>query len=483
MTKITVAYGDGIGPEIMDAVLFILKEAGAKLQIITIEVGEKIYKQGYTSGLSDSTIKTILENKILLKAPITTPQGGGYKSLNVTIRKLLGLYANVRPTKALHPFVKTYYPKMDLIIVRENEEDLYSGVEYRQTHNMYAAAKFITRTGCEKVIRFAFDYASRQGRKKVTCLTKDNIMKFTDGLFHKVFDETAGFYPEIESEHYIIDIGAAKIATCPEQFDVIVTENLYGDIISDIAAEVGGSVGMSGSANIGSEYAMFEAIHGSAPSIAGQGIANPSGLLNAATMMLTHIEQHHIANAIENAWLATLEDGIHTEDIYQEKLSVKKVSTREFAEAVVERLGQKPKKLTAAAPYIKSQIKSLKFDCVIKYEEKKQLVGVDIYINYMGEVPAAIAAKINQLTDRGLSLQLISSRGLKVWPHDMKIVADITSDHWRLRFVPNTPQKIIDHKEITYLLNKLIEAQIDFIKIENLYTFDGELGFSLAQGQ
>lgn len=278
MTKITVAKGDGIGPEIMDATLEIILAAGAQLEIEEIEVGEKVYLAGNSAGIAPEAWDSIRKNKIFLKAPITTPQGGGYKSLNVTTRKFLGLYANVRPCFSLHPYVKTKHPTMDIVIIRENEEDLYAGIEHQQTDEVVQCLKLISRPGCEKIVRYAFEYAKQYGRKKVTCFTKDNIMKQTDGLFHQVFNEIAAEYPEIENEHWIIDIGAAKMADTPEAFDVIVMPNLYGDVLSDVAAQITGSVGLAGSANIGESCAMFEAIHGSAPRRAGQNVANPSGL-------------------------------------------------------------------------------------------------------------------------------------------------------------------------------------------------------------
>ena len=317
MTRITVAKGDGIGPEIMDATLDIIKAAGADLQIDEIEVGEKVYLAGNTSGISKDSWDVIRRNKVFLKAPITTPQGGGYKSLNVSIRKMLGLYANVRPCTSMAPFVATKHPVMDVVIIRENEEDLYAGIEHQQTDEVVQCLKLISRPGCEKIVRYAFEYAKLYGRKKVTCFTKDNIMKQTDGLFHQVFDEIAAEYPQIENEHWIIDIGAAKLADTPEMFDVIVMPNLYGDVLSDVAAQIAGSVGLAGSANIGMECAMFEAIHGSAPRRAGQNVANPSGLLQGAVLMLNHLGMADVAEKVQNAWLKTIEDGIHTYDIYK----------------------------------------------------------------------------------------------------------------------------------------------------------------------
>jgi isocitrate dehydrogenase len=327
MTRITVAKGDGIGPEIMDATLKIILAAGAKIEMDFIEVGEKVYLAGTTAGIAPEAWDINRRNKVFLKAPITTPQGGGDKSLNVSIRKFLGLYANVRPCVSLHPFVSTKHPQMDLVIVRENEEDLYAGIEHQQTNEVVQCLKLISRPGCEKIVRYAFEYAKQQGRKKVTCLTKDNIMKQTDGLFHQVFYEIAQEYPNIENEHWIIDIGAAKMADTPEAFDVIVMPNLYGDVLSDVAAQIAGSVGLAGSANIGEECAIFEAIHGSAPRRAGPNLANPSGLLQGAIMMLNHIGQTDVAEKVQNAWLTTIEEGIHSYDIYTEGVSKQKVGT------------------------------------------------------------------------------------------------------------------------------------------------------------
>src|SRR5512145_175253 len=347
LIPITVANGDGIGPEIMDATLRILDASKAPLTYEEIEIGEKVYLAGNTSGIEPSSWESLRRTKVFLKAPITTPQGGGYKSLNVTVRKVLGLYANVRPCVSYHPFVETKHPVMDVVVVRENEEDLYAGIEHRQTNQVVQCLKLISRPGSEKIVRYAFEYARAYGRKKVTCFTKDNIMKLTDGLFHKIFDEIAAEYPDIENEHWIVDIGAAKLADTPEAFDVVVMPNLYGDILSDVAAQIAGSVGLAGSANIGEHVSMFEAIHGSAPRRAGQNLANPSGLLLGAVMMLVHVGLTDHAERVHNGWLRTIEDGIHTYDIYDEKVSKQKVGTREFAEAVVERLGQTPQILKA----------------------------------------------------------------------------------------------------------------------------------------
>ena len=471
---ITVAYGDGIGPEIMEAVLAILVEAKAKLNIETIHVGERIYLQGASSGILPAAWETLRRTKVLLKAPITTPQGGGYKSLNVTMRKTLGLYANVRPTIAYAPFVKTHHPKMDLCIIRENEEDLYAGIEYRQSDDVYQSLKIITRSGSERIMRYAFDYAVQNGRKKVTCMSKDNIMKMADGCFHKVFDEVGKEYPQIEKDHFIIDIGAARIASRPEIFDVIVTENLYGDIISDIAADVSGSVGLAGSSNIGADFAMFEAIHGSAPDIAGKNMANPSGLLQAAVMMLVHVGQPEVAATIQNAWLKTIEDGIHTGDIYGEK-SKEKVGTKEFSAAVMARLGQKPGIFAPASFTAQKTTKTSTKSSAPKPAEKK-LVGVDIFIHWMKGVDA-LGKALKKCECIVLKLNSISSKGLKVWP-DANVDTALT-DQFCCRYKGEGAA----HADIAGLLKALSENDFDFVKTEHLYTFDGVNGFTLGQGE
>src|SRR5438067_9947604 len=265
---------------------------------------------------------------------------------------------------------------MDVDNLRENEEDIYAGIEHRQTDQVMQCLKLISRPGSEKIVRYAFEYARLHNRRKVTCFTKDNIMKLTDGLFHKVFNEIASEYPDIENEHWIVDIGAAKLADTPTTFDVIVMPNLYGDVLSDVAAQIAGSVGLAGSANIGENIAMFEAIHGSAPRRAGQNLANPSGLLLGAVMMLVHIGQPEVATRVHNAWLRTLEDGVHTYDIYQEGVSREKVGTREFADAVIARLGQRPEKLKPAnyAAASKQAVAARQAETLPSV--KKDLVGV-----------------------------------------------------------------------------------------------------------
>jgi isocitrate dehydrogenase len=478
---ITVANGDGIGPEIMAATLHILKAAGARIEIEEIEIGEKVYLAGNSAGIEPSAWESLRRTKVFLKAPITTPQGGGFKSLNVTTRKMLGLYANVRPCVSYAPFVATKHPKMDVVIVRENEEDTYGGIEHRQTNEVTQALKLISQPGSEKIVRYAFEYAKANRRKKVTCFTKDNIMKITDGLFHRTFDEVAKEYPQIENEHWIVDIGAAKMADTPENFDVIVMPNLYGDILSDVAAQISGSVGLAGSANIGEHGAMFEAIHGSAPRRAGLNMANPTGLLLGAVQMLVHIGQPDIADKVHNAWLATIEDGIHTYDIYEEGVSREKVGTREFAEAVAARIGKKPAKLKAAEYDITQEKPFAVPTAVHRAAEKKELVGVDIFLDWSEGLPNQLGEKLVKLNGNGLDLVVISNRGTKVYPDGAP--ETFCTDHWSCRFMAPDQKSAISHKQIVSLLERAVSAGFDVIKTENLYTFDGKPGYSLGQGQ
>jgi isocitrate dehydrogenase len=461
----------------MDATLRVIMAAGAQLDIERIDIGESIYNRGLSNGIEDSSWDSLRRTKVFLKAPITTPQGGGFKSLNVTVRKTLGMYANVRPCASLSPYVATKHPNMNLVIVRENEEDVYGGIEHRQTEQVTQCLKLISRPGSERIVRYAFEYARANKRKKVTCFTKDNIMKITDGLFHKVFDEIAKEYPDIENEHWIVDIGAAKMADTPEAFDVLVMPNLYGDVLSDVAAQITGSVGLAGSANIGDHCSMFEAIHGSAPRRAGQNLANPSGLLHGALLMLSHIGQGDVAEKVHNAWLATIEDGIHTYDIYKDGVSKQKVGTREFADAIIERLGRKPQHL-AAVEYARDA----QLDIAARAQgtrSNKQAVGVDIFIDAPGANPDALAGKLQQAGVPGLALTVISNRGTKVWPSGNPDT--FWSDHWCCRF--ESQGGAFTAQTLVQLIQAVTNAGLDVIKTEGLYTFDGSRGYSLAQGQ
>ena len=473
---VTVARGDGIGPEIMAATLRVLEAAQARLAIEEIEIGEAVYKRGNAGGIEQSSLDSLRRTGVFLKAPITTPQGGGVKSLNVTVRKTLGLYANVRPCPAYAPFVATRHPGMDVVIIRENEEDLYAGIEHRQSDEVYQCLKLITRPGCERIARYAFEYARAYGRKKVTAFTKDNIMKMTDGLFRKVATEVAAEYPDIAFEHWIVDIGTAKLADAPEQFDVILLPNLYGDIISDVAAEIAGSVGLAGSANIGMNCAMFEAIHGSAPDIAGKGIANPSGLLLAAVQMLVHVGQGDVATTIHNAWLRTIEDGVHTADIFDANVSKQKAGTDEFASAVIARLGQSPKVLKpvayAASPSIEVKVPT-------RARQKKEQVGIDVFLDEPSVTPEQLGKSLEQLAEPDFRLDMLSNRGQKVYPGGAP--ETLCVDAFRCRFMSTSGA--VSTEQVIALVTRLAKAGHPFVKSEGLFTFDGEDGFTKGQGQ
>jgi isocitrate dehydrogenase len=472
---ITVARGDGIGPEVTDATLRILEAAGAPLDLEPVTIGLTAYEQGHPTGITPEAWETIRRNEVFLKGPITTPQGGGYRSLNVTIRTSLGLYANVRPTSAFAPFVHSMHPGMDLVIVRENEEDLYAGIEFRPTAEVAKSVKLISRPGTERIVRYAFEYARAHGRRTVACMTKDNIQKHTDGLFHRVFDEIAAEYPDINNEHHIVDIGAARLAAQPERFDVIVTLNLYGDILSDIAGQIAGSVGISGSANIGRDHAMFEAVHGSAPDIAGRGIANPSGILNAAVQMLVHLGEAPVAERIANAWLATLESGLHTADLYREGLSEREVTTDEFTDAVIERLGAVPERLRPAS----FETRRISIPEPSRSHVVRQRAGIDVYVCWDedGRDPAILADRAERaVAAASLRLRLITNRGVEVHPSGHE--GTFVTDHWRLRFLPTTPDTAPSLEEVLAVPALLAAGGLEVVGTEVLQRVDGAEGYS-----
>ena len=476
--RIALAPGDGIGPEIMAASLRVLEAAGAAFETVPLELGEAAYLGGHSSGIPPKAWDTLANADVLYKGPITTPLGSGYKSLNVTLRKTLGLFANVRPCRSLAPAIATLHPELDIVIVRENEEDLYAGIEHRQTHEVFQTLKLVSRPGTERIVRYAFDYARANGRRKVTCFTKSNIMKLTDGLFQRVFEEIGADYPDIEQEHMIIDIASARLAARPQDFDVIVTGNLYGDIVSDIAAELTGSVGLGASANIGRSLSMFEAIHGSAPDIAGQGIGNPSGLLLAGVMMLNHLGQGDTAAKVHNAWLRAIEDGEHTGDIFREGTSQRRLGTQEFADAVIERLDAAPEHFAPVDYGGGSTVAIPPYERPAPAERaERKLVGVDVFV-MSTDIPDVLAQKLRRSCDSNVTLTMLTNRGIKVWPAHNP--ATFCTDHWRCRFqFEGAP----DGKAIVALLGRLVDDGAEIIKTEHLYTFDGEAGYSLGQGQ
>lgn len=471
---ISVASGDGIGPEITDATLRILEAAQARLHLEYVSIGEVAYQAGYPSGFLPSAWDSIRKNKVLLKAPVASPGDNRYKSPNVILRKMLGMYANVRPCKALAPFVATQHPDMDVVIIRENEEDFYAGIEHRQCSEVTQCTRLISRPGSEKIIRYAFEYARAHYREKVTCFSKDNVLKLTDGLFHKVFNRIAQEYPDIEHEHWIVDVGTARLADTPENFDVLVVPNLYGDILNDMTAQLAGSIGMAGSANFGTHCAMFETIHGAVKHRAGKDMANPSGMIMAAVMMLNHIGQPDIAEWVHNAWLSTLEAGLHTYDIYS-TASQQRVGTRAFADAVIARLGEEPKTL-APVRYERSFAPHL--TQMPPYRQRyahKELYGVDIFFDDTAlQNPEAFVARLNQLlAAQALRVVYITNRGVEVWPRSRSDI--FLTDHWCCRLEAHQP---VSHQAILTALDTLAAADIFWLKTEHLYTFDGIKGYS-----
>lgn len=481
-SRITVAFGDGVGPDLMKAVLRILEKSDARLSFDTVEIGEKVYQSGSTAGIRSNSWDILRDNKVFLKAPITTPQGGGFKSLNVTVRKGLGLFANIRPCQDYAPFVPTLHPGMDVVIIRENEEDLYAGIEHRQTDEVFQCLKLISRPGTERLIRYGFEYARKHNRKKVSCFTKDNIMKMTDGLFHQVFEEIGKEYPELEQEHLIVDIGAARLADQPNIFDVVILPNLYGDILSDVAAEIAGSVGLAGSANIGVSCSMFEAIHGSAPRLAGLDRANPSGLLMASIQMLNHLGQVDIAQKIHNAWLKTIEDGVHTKDIESSEYTKKVVGTQAFADAIIQRLGEEPARLKPVRYFQPFDDTPTWMMLTNLPKEERYFDGIDVFLyESQNRNPETLASRLIKASETlSLNLSMISNRGVKVWPDGLP--ETFCTDHWRCRFM--APSKGAMNPALVWMLFKqLTEAGIDVIKTENLYTFGDKKGYSLGQGQ
>lgn len=474
---VTVAKGDGIGPEIMDVTLKVLEAAGAQLDYDFVELGEKVFLRGIMNGIEPKAWESIRKTRLLLKAPITTPQGGGYKSVNVTMRKAFGQFANVRPIRTFDGFVHSKHKGVDMVIVRENEESLYAGIEYRQTHDTCHSVKLISRTGTELIVRYAFEYARTNGRKKVTCLVKDNIMKITDGLFHQVFDLIGAEYPDIKRDTLIVDIGMARIADTPENFDVVVCENLYGDIVSDIASQISGSVGLAGSMNIGRGCAMFEAVHGSAPDIAGKGIANPSGLLNAAVLMLYHIGQGEVAAKIGNSILYTLENGQHTGDIAVDKS--KALTTSQFGEAVIANLGKSPAKLRAFGTGSGEAVKLPDASKTTKSKRTKKLQGVDVFIEWNGDDAQKLGALVEQASLGALPLKAISSRGMQMYPGKAEVSA--LSDLWCCRFMGEEGK--VTGSDVRTVLNNLEVQGLDWVKVEHLCTFDGVPGFAKQQGE
>ncbi|MBM3395822.1 MAG: NADP-dependent isocitrate dehydrogenase [Betaproteobacteria bacterium] len=477
-SSICVARGDGIGPEIMGAVLDVLSRAGAHLDIREGEIGSRAVNQGFASGISPLAWRILKERKVLLKAPTGGRAETQLRDPNATIRKSLGLFASVRSSEAYHPYISSPHPDMRITIIRENEEDLYAGIEHRHTHDVAQCLKLISRSGSERVIRYAFEYARLNGRRKVTCFTKDSVMRLTDGMFRQVFETVATEYPKIESQHFLVDTGIARFVSCPEAFDVVVLPNVYGDILSDVAAELSSSLAVSPVANMGYHGAMFEASHGCGHDLAGRDLANPSALLRAAVMMLNYVGQGEVASRIHNAWLRTLEDGLHTADVAPQHPKAKRLGTQQFAQAVVSRLGSAPRVLTSRTPRLPKPDEPSAATFRATPREQKHLIGVDVFLHWRGSRPDVLARRLRAVSLGALTLTLISNRGLAVWPRGMH--QTVFTDHWRCRFKSLDGQ--LTHRHVAELLQDLATAHFDFVKTENLYDFDEIAGYSHGHG-
>lgn len=476
-TEVTLIYGDGIGKEVVGATKKIIDATGVDITWDVCEAGAEVFKRGIASGVPKETLESIKRTRLVLKGPLETPIGFGEKSANVTLRKLFETYANTRPVREF-PGIDTPYRgrNIDFVIVRENVEDLYAGIEHMQTPGVAQTLKLITRKGCEKIVHFAFELARAEGRKTVHCATKANIMKFSEGMLKRAFEDVAKQYPDIESKHIIVDNCAHQLVRTPEEFDVIVTTNMNGDILSDLGSGLVGGLGFAPGANLGSDIAIFEAVHGSAPLFAGKNVINPIAVLLSGVMMLRHIGEFDAAQTIEQAVLATLEDGVYTQDV---KKDANAVSTTDFTDAIIERFGRtsdawekrdykliKLSKLSDERDYVKTKT--------------RKTVGLDIFLETMVEVKALGADLESMVADMPFKLKMIGSRGVKVYPSVGGLLPDMV-DHCRARFLMEGEAEM-DNILCLELLKRVGE-KYRWMHTEHLQTFDGEPGFSKAQGE
>ena len=473
--KITILPGDGIGPEVVDAALAIIKATGAAVEFEKCEAGAQAFQKGIVTGIPKDTIESIERTHVVLKGPLETPIGYGNRSANVTLRTLFETYGNIRPVREL-PGVQTAFTgrKLDIVIVRENIEDLYAGIEYMQTPGVAEGLKIISREGCEKIIKLAFAFAIAEERKAVHCATKSNIMKLTEGLLQHTFEEFAPRYPSIQSKHILIDNCAHQLAMRPEQFDVIVTTNMNGDILSDLTSGLTGGLGFAPSANIGNDVSIFEAVHGSAPDIAGKNKANPTALILSAAMMLRHIGEGKAASDVEQAVLVTLESGIRTSDM----MGVQNpTSTTDFTKAVISNLGKRSK-LSPPRDYKKVELPPTVPGVNVVPASRRRVSGVDVYIESDLE-PKALAGNLAKLIQSSPTrLEMITNRGAMVFPSSDRRVSLV--DHFRCRFVLRDGDASLGDDTILTLL-RAIGGQHRWMHIEKLQEFDGEPAFSKSQ--
>ena len=473
--KITILSGDGIGPEVVEAALAIIEATRAPVEYEKCEAGARAFQKGIVTGIPQETIGSIERTRVVLKGPLETPIGYGNRSANVTLRTLFETFGNIRPVREL-PGVQTAFTgrKLDIVIVRENIEDLYAGIEYMQTPGVAEGLKLISREGCEKIVKLAFAFAIAEGRKRVHCATKANIMKLTEGLLQHTFEEFAPQYPSIESKHILIDNCAHQLAMRPEQFDVIVTTNMNGDILSDLTSGLTGGLGFAPSANIGNDVAIFEAVHGSAPDIAGKNKANPTALVLSAAMMLRHIGEGKAANDVEQAVLVTLESGVRTSDM----IGVQNpASTTEFTQAVISNLGKRSN-VSAPREYKKVDLPPAEPGVKVVPASSRRVIGVDVYVESELD-PEKLAASLEKLTKPSpIRLEMISNRGAMVFPSNGRRVSLV--DHFRCRFVLRDNATTLGDADILSLLGT-ISDQYRWMHVEKLQEFDGEPAFSRSQ--
>lgn len=476
MVPVTIIPGDGIGPEVIAACKKILDSVGASFSYEVHQAGAAAFKQGIATGVPIETIESIKRTRLVLKGPLETPVGFGEKSANVTLRKLFETFANIRPVREFSG-VKTPYSGrgIDLVVVRENVEDLYAGIEHMQTPDVAQCLKIITRKGSEKAIRTAFELARSEGRKSIHCATKANIMKMTEGLFKKVFEEVSKEYPEIAAHHIIVDNCAHQLVKKPEQFEVIVTTNMNGDILSDLTSALVGGLGFAPSANVGNDIAIFEAVHGSAPKYAGKNTINPSAAILSAVLMLRHIGLEEKAILIENALRKTLEDGIAPRDVRGDDLGA---STTQFTDEVISRLNGKPKHFPARASK-KINMKEVEEKMSNTVQQKTKVDGLDVFIQFIG-TPGDIGPNLEKIADgTALKLKMISNRGTKVFPGETE--ADCV-DHWRCRFINRNGKEISD-RQLYDLLYKITDAGFKWNHLEKLQMIEDKMGWTKAQGE
>ena len=474
---VTLIPGDGIGPECVAAARAIVDATGVRIDWQEAEAGAEVFKKGIASGVPAETMESIASTRLALKGPLETPVGYGEKSANVTLRKLYETYANVRPVREMPGVTSPYSGRgVDLVMVRENVEDLYAGIEYMQTPGVAQALKLISVKGCEKITRFAFAYARSEGRESVACATKANIMKFSEGTLKRVFERVAPDYPEIESWHVIVDNCAHQLVKRPEQYEVIVTTNMNGDILSDLSSALIGGLGFAPSANIGNHVAIFEAVHGSAPKYAGKDVINPTAVILSAVMMLRYLGRFEEAAAIEHAVFVTLESGVLTGDVVGYDRGV---PTSEYTRTIIENLGKRTANWTIREPQ-PLKLPELSPDPDYVKVSSRATVGLDVFV----ESPLTadeLGVSLTELTqDTRLSLRMISSRGTRVFPPTGAITD--TLDHWRCRFIIKENPGDLPDEDVNQLLAR-ISRRHKWMHIEKLLEFDGELAFTRDQGE